>query len=114
MSLFIDPRKDQIKIAKDMGADMIELHTGEYANASGANRIKKLRELKEAVAFSKRVGFFDIAAGHGLTLENVKKVAAINDIIEFNIGHSIISQSVFLGLRRAVLEMKRAIRDARK
>lgn len=106
VSLFIDPVKSQITAAKKTGAGMIELHTGAYANAKTKPEVKKrLNELKSAVGFAKGIGL-EVFAGHGLNYDNVTDVSAIEGIEELNIGHSIISRAVFVGLGRAVKEMK--------
>lgn len=106
VSLFIDPVKAQIAAAKKTGARMIELHTGAYANAkTTAGENMRLNELKRAVKFAQGIGL-EVFAGHGLNYNNVTKVSAIKGIEELNIGHSIISRAVFVGLVRAVKEMK--------
>jgi len=106
VSLFINPVKTQIAAAKKTGAGMIELHTGAYANAKTALEEKKrLNELKSAVNFARGIGL-EVFAGHGLNYNNVTNVSAIKGIEELNIGHSIISRAVFVGLGRAVKEMK--------
>ena len=106
VSLFIDPVKRQIVAAKKTGAGMIELHTGAYANAkTKAEENRQLAELKSAVNFAQRLEF-QVFAGHGLNYNNVSRIAAIRGIEELNIGHSIISRSVFVGLGRAIIEMK--------
>lgn len=109
VSLFIDPDKRQILAAKKCGARMIELHTGSYAAAAGEkNQDKRLEELKMAARFAKDNGL-SVFAGHGLDYYNVKRIAAIEEIEELNIGYSIISRAVIVGLERAVKEMKALI-----
>ena len=109
-SLFIDPDKRQIKASKEAGARMIELHTGRYAEAkSKSGRKKEYEILKEASVFASRLGI-KVFAGHGLNYENVKPLRRIKEIEEFNIGHSIIARSVFVGLAKAVREMKGLIK----
>jgi len=109
VSLFIDPIKLQIKSAKRTGAKMVELHTGSYANAVNKKQENKyLVGLKSAVAFAKSIGL-TVFAGHGLNYNNVSKIAKIGGIEELNIGHSIISRAVFVGLGKAVKEMKTLI-----
>ncbi len=108
-SVFIDPNRDQLQVAKLAKVDMVELHTGDYANARDAEaRRMALHKLAESavVARNMRLG---IAAGHGLTYQNVGDVARIIEIEELNIGHSIIARSIFVGLERAVREMKQLI-----
>jgi pyridoxine 5-phosphate synthase len=104
VSLFIDPTPDQVTAAANTGADAIELHTGEYANAEGAARDAKLRHLIDAAAMADDLGL-QVNAGHGLNYTNVQAVVAIPQLHTLNIGHSIIARAVFVGLRVAVEEM---------
>lgn len=114
VSLFIDPVPGQIKIARRIGADMIELHTGEYAEAGTQHmRQTELKKLQVAAGYAQSIGFTEIAAGHGLQYQNVLSVAAIPQIREFNIGHSIIAEAVFSGLPKAVRRMNALIQRAR-
>jgi len=114
VSLFIDPVPEQIRIARRIGADMIELHTGEYADAeTGAARQAELKKLQVAAAYAQSIGFVEVAAGHGLHYQNVSAVAAIPQIREFNIGHSIVAEAVFIGLPNAVKKMNALIQRAR-
>ena len=113
VALFIDPEEDQIDASVRVGADAIELHTGEYANATSENQQKKeLERLKKAAKYAKEKGL-KVFAGHGLTYTNVQPVAAIEEIEELNIGHSIIANSVFMGLDEAVRKMKKLIMEVR-
>ena len=106
VSLFIDPVKKQISAAKSLGVDMIELHTGCYANAKSKKAIQKeYNALKESAKFAKKIGL-KVFAGHGLNYKNTKPLTKIKEIEEYNIGHSIIARSVFTGLGKAVEEMK--------
>ncbi|MDD5045421.1 MAG: pyridoxine 5'-phosphate synthase [Candidatus Omnitrophica bacterium] len=107
VSLFIDPQRKQIEAASKL-VGMIELHTGRYANASLASRNKYLDELVDAVHYAKDLGLI-VNAGHGLDYDNVVPVATIEGIEELNIGYSIICQSVFTGLGRAVKKMKELV-----
>lgn len=111
-SLFIDPDADAVRASLDLGADAIELHTGEYANTRGAERQEQLGRLRRAAALGRSIGLA-VHAGHGLTYENVTPVAAIDEIEELNIGHSIVSRSVFTGIERATREMAEILRRAR-
>ncbi|HHG74880.1 MAG TPA: pyridoxine 5'-phosphate synthase [Persephonella sp.] len=114
VALFIDPEKNQIEASVEVGADAVELHTGEYANAdTEENRSKELERLKEASKYAKEKGL-KVFAGHGLTYTNVQPVASIPEIEELNIGHSIIANSVFLGLDEAVRKMKRLMLEVRE
>ena len=106
-SLFIDPDPETIARSRDLGAVAIELHTGQYAHHP--NEPTVLRALEEAAQRGKQLGLA-VHAGHGLTTRNVSPVAAIPEIEELNIGHSIVSRSVFVGLAEAVREM-RAVMD---
>lgn len=117
VSLFIDPDTAQIAKAVELGADAIELHTGAYAELYLKGDKKgiedELDRLKHATAFAKRQSpTMRVNAGHGLTQDNVATIAQIADIYELNIGHSIIADSVFVGLDRAVIAMKNAIDGA--
>jgi len=111
-SLFIDPIEETVRLSRDLGADAVELHTGEYANASIAGREEEVRRLRHAAAVGREVGLA-VHAGHGLTYENVGPVAAIETIEELNIGHSVVSRAVFVGMERAVREMRELVREAR-
>ena len=106
VSLFIDPDKRQIEAAGKVGATMIELHTGRYAEA--INKKEKKREysaLKKSARFAQKIGL-KVFAGHGLNYKNTKKLTTIKEIEEYNIGHSIVARSVFAGIGKAVKEMK--------
>ena len=111
-SLFVDPDPDVIRVSADLGVAAIELHTGEYANASSSERMQQLRRLAKAATLARSLGLA-VHAGHGLTYDNVTEVAAISELEELNIGHSIISRAVLVGLERAVREMLDLIRRAR-
>ncbi|MCH7517750.1 MAG: pyridoxine 5'-phosphate synthase [Candidatus Dadabacteria bacterium] len=105
VSLFIDPNSKQIKASKEIGADMVELHTGLYANSnSESRRDKELRKIEESVGIALDQEL-RVAAGHGLDYTNVEPIAWIEEIEELNIGHSIISRSVIVGIEQAVSEM---------
>jgi pyridoxine 5-phosphate synthase len=111
-SLFIDPDADAVRATADLGADAVELHTGEYANTRGAERAAQLARLARAAALAREAGL-GVHAGHGLTYENVTPVAAIAEIEELNIGHSIVSRAVLVGIERATREMAEILRRAR-
>jgi pyridoxine 5-phosphate synthase len=110
VSLFLDPDIDQIELAAEIGADAVELHTGQYALARGK---AQQEELVKLAAAGRRIRQFGMAlhAGHGLNYHNVRPVAKIADMHELNIGHSIIARAVMVGLERAVREMKQLIAD---
>jgi pyridoxine 5-phosphate synthase len=112
-SLFIDPDEDAIRVARDLGAAAIELHTGEYANAAPDRRAAHGERLRAAARLGAELGLH-VHAGHGLTYENVTPVAAIPEIEELNIGHSIVSRALFTGMEQAVREMADTLRRARR
>jgi pyridoxine 5-phosphate synthase len=108
VSLFLDPDPAQIELAAELGADAVELHTGQYALARGAEQNEQLVAL---VSAGKRIVELDMGlhAGHGLNYHNVTPVARIPHMHELNIGHSIISRAVLVGMERAVREMKQLV-----
>ncbi len=112
VSLFIDPESRQIDAAKLAGAPVIEIHTGRYAEAGGAEREAELERIRGAVDHGLRIGL-KVNAGHGLNYDNVQAVAAMRGIAELNIGHAIVAQAVFVGWQVAVREMKRLMVAAR-
>jgi pyridoxine 5-phosphate synthase len=112
VSLFIDPEPAQVEAAARAGAPVIELHTGTYANASGAALAMELERVRSAAKFAASLGLI-VNAGHGLNYHNVEPIAAIREIVELNIGHSIIARAVFDGLPKAVSDMKALMRAAR-
>lgn len=112
VSLFIDPDPRQLDGSKALGVSMVELHTGRYANArAAAARRQALAQLRAAAAQASAMGLI-VNAGHGLTYDNVSTVAALPEVAELNIGHSIIARAVFVGLRQAVREMAALVRGA--
>lgn len=105
VSLFVDPHQEQIKAASKSGADYIEIHTGAYAESFGTAAMgHEIEKIDTAIKLAAKVGL-GINAGHGLNYVNIKPVAAIGGIEEYNIGHSIISRAVLVGLDRAVRDM---------
>jgi pyridoxine 5-phosphate synthase len=107
VSLFIDPEMEAVESAKELGVAAIELHTGRYAHSWRENATA-LKELRQAARRGVELGLA-VHAGHGLTTANVAAVAAIPEVEELNIGHSIVSRAVMVGMRQAVLEMRRAM-----
>lgn len=103
VSLFIDPEIKQIEIAKSLGVNIIELHTGEYCNSQ--NKFKELKRIKDAVKFAVKKNI-EVHAGHGLNFENVKEIAKIKYIKELNIGHFLIGESIFMGLESVIRKMR--------
>ncbi len=112
VSLFIDPDREQLDAAVAVGAPVVELHTGAYAECEDEVRRDELDRLRDAAAYGRKLGLV-IHAGHGLHYHNVADVAAIPEIVELNIGHAIIVRAVFDGLPVAVSEMKRLMLEAR-
>lgn len=111
VSLFIDADPRQIEAARRVGAPVIELHTGHYADTSGSEQQQALQRIREGVAYARKLGLV-VNAGHGLHYHNVEPVAAIPGIHELNIGHAIIARALFSGLSEAVREMRELIRVA--
>ncbi len=112
VALFIDPDLRQIEIAKILGARAVEIQTARYSEAkTHADRQRELNALQEATDFAKQQGL-NVHMGHGLNYQNVQDIAQIPGVEELNIGHSIISRAVLIGMERAVREMKDAIREA--
>jgi len=109
VSLFIEPEIESIQASRDIGADAIELNTGRYADS--LNPSNELSKIEEAARAGVNFGL-EVHAGHGLNLRNVKPIARIKEIVELNIGHSIISRAVIVGLDKAVIEMKETIKNA--
>ncbi len=109
VSLFIDPEPDQITMSAELGAPVIELHTGTYANSAGDERARELERLQRATEHALSLGL-RVNAGHGLDLHNVGPVAAIPGLEELNIGHSIVARSLMVGAAAAVREMRAAMR----
>ncbi len=108
ISLFIDPDPVQVRLAAELHAEAVELHTGSYALARGVSQTNELNRLIDAGALAISLGL-KLHAGHGLNYHNVQPVAAINQMNELNIGHSIVARSVFVGFHQAVQEMKQLI-----
>ena len=112
VSLFIDPDAEQLDAAVQVGAPVVELHTGAYADAAPEQQADELQRIIDAAAYGHDLGLV-VNAGHGLHYHNVKAIAAIPQIVELNIGHAIISRAVFDGMSVAVSEMKRLMTAAR-
>ena len=110
-ALFIAPSERAVRRSRELGVDAIELHTGSYSHAPGS--ADALRDLRTSAALGRELGLA-VHAGHGLTVRNVGPIAAIDDIEELNIGHSIVSRAVFIGLPAAVKEMAAAMTVARQ
>ena len=112
-SLFIDADIKQIDAAMSCGAPVIEIHTGHFADSTTIEeQADKYTQIKKACKYAHGIGL-QVNAGHGLTIQNTKLIAEINEIVELNIGHSIVARSVFIGLENAVSEIKELMLEAR-
>jgi len=105
VSLFIDADVQQIQAAKDVGATVIELHTGRYADLQAAQQLTELQRVQKAAQFAASLGL-RVNAGHGLNESNVKPIAAIAELSELNIGHAIVAEALFKGWQQAIIDMK--------
>jgi pyridoxine 5-phosphate synthase len=106
VSMFVEPAKEQLDAARALGSPVVELHTGAYANATGAARAAELARIRDAANHGVRLGL-QVHAGHGLTFDNVGPIAAIQQIVELNIGHFLIGEAIFVGLDASIREMRR-------
>ncbi|GEP46453.1 pyridoxine 5'-phosphate synthase [Brevifollis gellanilyticus] len=104
VSMFIDPDLDQVRASAEIGASMIELHTGTFANELGVRRTEEAQRLKAAAELAQSLGL-QVNAGHGLTTTNLPELFIVPHLVELNIGHSLIARSIFAGLRTAIQEM---------
>ncbi|MGM0508766.1 MAG: pyridoxine 5'-phosphate synthase [Fusobacteriota bacterium] len=112
VSLFLDPKTDIMKTAKEIGADYVEIHTGNYSDAEDLKeQEEELTRVKEAVKAAKVLNL-KVNAGHGLDYKNIEEIAKIEGIEEVNIGHSIVGKAIFVGMENAVRQMKEAINNA--
>jgi len=112
VSLFVEPAREQLDAAKSLGAPVVELHTGAYCDASGVAQERLLQKLREGAAYAASIGL-EVHAGHGLTFDNVKPVAAIPEIRELNIGHFLIGEAIFVGLENSIRHMRALMDEAR-
>jgi len=110
VSLFLNPDPESVRVAAQMGCEQVEIHTGFYADADDRGREREFRRIRAAVSEGARLGIA-VAAGHGLDYQNVRAIARIPQVEELNIGHSIVSRSVFVGLEAAVREMRAVLAD---
>jgi pyridoxine 5-phosphate synthase len=113
VSLFIAADDAQIDASYRLGVDQVELHTGDYANTTGVARAEELAVLRRGAARA-HAHNLRVAAGHGLTAENVGPVAALREVVELNVGHAIVADAVFVGMPRAVRLMRRAMARGRR
>jgi pyridoxine 5-phosphate synthase len=110
-SLFIDPDHRQIEVSREIGADCVEFHTGEYANAhSSEESVRRIDEIVRAAGRARELGL-EVHAGHGLTYKNIVPLASANVIEGFYIGHSIMARAVYVGMDRAVKDMVHLIHN---
>jgi len=112
VNLFIDPDKQQIEVSREIGAHGVEIHTGQYCDAPG-DRKRELQEVKRAASLAHGLGL-EVHGGHGLNYDNVLPIVAIPEIVELNIGHSIIARAILVGMERAVMEMKNLLGASRE
>ncbi len=112
VSLFIEPNIEHIKRVLEIGAPIIELHTGSYANASGDDQLRELEIIQKASEYAHAQGI-QVNAGHGLDYENTTVIAQIPEMRELNIGHSIVSRAIFVGIENATRQMLEIINNAR-
>ena len=110
-SLFIEPNISDVAKSKKLGADCIEIHTGKFCNLFNNNKnfSKEFLKIKKSIKYGSKIGL-EVHAGHGLTYKSAKKILKINNIKELNIGHFIISESIFVGLRKVILKFKKIIK----
>jgi len=108
LSLFIAPDEEHVRLSRELGASQVEFHTGEYCHKQGEARAQELQRLKRACHLAHGLGL-EVAAGHGLTRFNVLDIAALPQVVELNIGHSVIADAVLIGLDRAVRDLRTAI-----
>ena len=113
VSLFIDPERSQIETSKAVGAHAVEIHTGRYCNALATERERERDAVAVAAALARSLGL-EVHGGHGLDYDNVPPIATIPEIVELNIGHSIIARAVIVGIEQAVREMKQLLAKARE
>ena len=109
VSLFIEPDNSQLAAARQLGAEMVELHTGAFANAQGKARDREVERLRTAAENANHLGI-QVNAGHGINYQNVAFIRKIPHLAELNIGHSIVSRAIFVGLERATAEMLAAMK----
>ena len=115
VSLFVDASNDQIELSKELGADIVEIHSGEFCRKVHykTDFQSELNKIKESASFANSIGL-ETHIGHGITFESIIELSRIEEVKEFNIGHFIISESVFIGLSEAIKKFKNLVRDNRK
>lgn len=110
VSMFIEPSRDQITASHELGAEMVELHTGAFANAQDSAQLAELARLRDAALFAHSLGL-QVNAGHGINYTNVALIRGLPHIVELNIGHSIVARALLTGLEKAVRDMIAAMRQ---
>ena len=115
VSLFVDASNDQIELSKELGADIVEIHSGEFCRKVHykTDFQNELNKIKESASLANSIGL-ETHIGHGITFESIIELSRIEEVKEFNIGHFIISESVFIGLSEAIKKFKNLVRDNRK
>ena len=115
VSLFVDASNDQIELSKELGADIVEIHSGEFCRKVHykSDFQNELNKIKESASFANNIGL-ETHIGHGITFESIIELSRIEEVKEFNIGHFIIAESVFIGLSEAIKKFKNLVRDNRK
>lgn len=111
VSLFVEPDKEDLDYASKLGASIVELHTGHYANTKGEQQLQELQKIREAAIYAESLGL-KVVAGHGLNYTNTYEIASIAQIDDVSIGHSLVSRAMFLGLERAVKDMLHILETA--
>lgn len=112
VSMFVEPDKRQLDASRALGAPVVELHTGAYSEAKGADQQRLLEKCQEAARYGASIGL-EIHAGHGLSYENVQPIAAIPEVRELNIGHYLIGEAIFVGLEASIRRMRQLMDEAR-
>ncbi|NOZ64927.1 MAG: pyridoxine 5'-phosphate synthase [Alphaproteobacteria bacterium] len=112
VSLFIDPDEDQIRASKKIGADKVELHTGTYVDRMGTERGAELDRLRRGAALCESLNM-EVHAGHGLNYDTVADIAAVPQFTEFNIGHFLVGEAIFIGLKESLYQMRRYMDEGR-
>ncbi|MCF6196901.1 MAG: pyridoxine 5'-phosphate synthase [Emcibacter sp.] len=112
VSLFIDPDEDQIRASKKIGANKVELHTGTYVDRTGVERAVELDRLRRGAALCESLNM-EVHAGHGLNYDTVADIAAVPQFTEFNIGHFLVGEAIFIGLKESLYQMRRYMDDGR-
>jgi pyridoxine 5-phosphate synthase len=112
VSMFIEPDKRHLDASKAMGAPVVELHTGAFSNAEGEEQKRLLEKIRAAAVYGAGIGL-EVHAGHGLTYDNVAPIAAIPQISELNIGHFLVGEAIFVGLKASIQGMRRRMDEAR-